>query len=184
MSPLDDPELHDPTPSDGELVTQTAVRPFPVEKVVAGVFAGVAVLMVGIAAATGFSTARSIAREIAVPGRVAGLTSRTTTVPVETGDPARRRSVEREFFYPVVEFSLPDGTAKTVQTGEGSWPPAYEVGQAITVRYDPARPAGARIESGPGALLQWAWTIVTGILGLAFGVATVLICRVFLRRTA
>ena len=158
--------------------------PFPVEKVVFGVFAGVAVLLLGIAAATGFATTRTLAREQTAEGRVVAMTPRTVTEQVETNDPHRKRSVDREYFYPVIEFDLPDGAHKRVHTAEGSWPPAYEVGEAVEVRYDPDRPTSARIASGSGAVLMWVWTIVTGALGLAFGTATVLILCVFLRRPA
>src|SRR4051812_27604656 len=92
--------------------------PVPVERVVGGVFAGVAVLMLGVAAATGLPTACALAREETVPGRVVSLTPRTVAVPVDTNDPARKRHVDREFFYPVVEFELPDGTRRTVQTAD------------------------------------------------------------------
>jgi hypothetical protein len=168
---MDEPVIDAPTPPR-----------FPVEKVVFGVFAGVAVLMLVVAAATGYATTHTLAREQTAAGRVVELTPRTVSVPVETDDPARKRYVDREYFYPVVEFDLPDGTHKRVQTAEGSWPPAYEVGQGVAVRYDPDHPTSARIESGSGAVLMWVWTIVTGVLGLAFGAATVLIHRVFLRR--
>jgi hypothetical protein len=163
-----------------DLVVDAPPPRFPVEKVVFGVFAGVAVLMLVVAAATGYATARALAREQTAAGRVVELTPRTVSVPVETDDPNRKRYVDREYFYPVVEFDLPDGTRKRVQTAEGSWPPAYEAGQAVTVRYDRENPLVARIESG--SLLHWTWTLITGGLGLAFTVATAIIYRVFIRR--
>src|SRR4051812_18551758 len=76
------------------LAAAPAPPPFPVGKVVFGVFAGVAVLMLGLAAATGFATVRTIAREQTAPGRVVGLTPRTVSVEVESGDPARKRYVD------------------------------------------------------------------------------------------
>jgi hypothetical protein len=159
------------------------VTPFPVEKVVAGVFAGVAVILLTVAVLTGVSTARHQAREVQAAGRVVDLTPRTVTVPRDTNDPDRRRGgIDREYFYPVVEFDLPDGTRKTVQTAEGSWPPAYEKGQAVTVLYDRDRPIDARIASSSGTLLRWTWTLVTGTLGVVFAAVTVLIGLVFLRR--
>lgn len=177
---LDDPDVE--VVVNEALAAVPAPPPFPVEKVVFGIFAGVAVLLLGVAAATGVSTANTIARERETPGRVVELTARTVTESVETSDPHRKRTVDREYFYPVVEFDTPDGAHKRVQTVEGSWPPAYEVGDAVTVRYDPDRPTGARIASGSGAVLMWVWTIVTGALGLAFGAAAVLVYLVFLRR--
>lgn len=156
--------------------------PFPIERVVAGVFAAVAAVLLAVAVVTGVSTGRAIAREQVAPGRVADLVARTAEVPREsTGRNGRRETVLQEFFYPVVEFELPDGTRKTVQTSEGSWPPAYEKGEAVTVRYDPDKPTRARIASSAGNLLMWVWTLITGVLGLAFAAATALIYRAFIR---
>ena len=153
--------------------------PLPLERVVAGVFAAVAALMLAIAVVTGVSTGRAIARERVAPGRVADMVARTVEVPREST--SRRETVLQEFFYPVVEFELPDGTRKTVQTSEGSWPPAYEKGEPVTVRYDPDKPTRARIASSTGNLLMWVWTLITGILSLAFAAATALIYRAFIR---
>ena len=159
------------------------VRPFPVEKVVAGVFAALAAVMLLVAALTGISTARAVAREERAPGRVVDLVARTVEVPRDTSDPDRNQGgIDREFFYPVVEFELPDGTRKTVQTDEGSWPPAYEKGEAVTVLYDRERPIDARIDTATGTMFMWAWTLITGVLGVAFAAATVLVYRVFIRR--
>jgi hypothetical protein len=163
-------------------VPEPVGRPFPVERVVFLVFAGVAVLMLAVAVITGVVAGRAQARERFAPGRVVALTGRTVEVPRESSDPdGRRGGVAREFFYPVVEFELPDGTRKSVQTAEGSWPPAYEAGEAVTVLYDPERPTDARIASTSGTLLRWTWTLVTGVLGLAFAVAAALVYRVFVR---
>jgi hypothetical protein len=154
-----------------------------VERVVAGVFAAVsAVLLLG-AALTGVGTYRSLAREVRVEGRVVDLTARTVEVPRDANDPGRNRGgIDREFFYPVVEFALPDGTRKTVQTADGSWPPAYEKGQGVSVLYDRDNPLDARIASPSGALLRWTWTLITGVLGVAFAAAAALIYRVFIRK--
>lgn len=72
------------------------------------------------------------------------------------------------YFYPVVEFSLPGGTVKRVQLSEGSWPPAYEVGEQVTVRYNPDRPIEARIQPASGDLTQWLVPLITGSLGIIF----------------
>ena len=50
------------------------------------------------------------------------------------------------FYFPVVEFPLPDGTRQTVQMDEGSSTMDYEPGQSVTVRYLPDQPEEARIE--------------------------------------
>ncbi len=76
------------------------------------------------------------------------------------------------FYYPVVAFELPDESINTVQLDTGSSPPSYEVGQQVTVMYDPAHPDQAHIKSVMGNIDRWLVTIITGILGVAFAIAT------------
>jgi hypothetical protein len=73
-----------------------------------------------------------------------------------------------------VAFALADGSRRTVQMAEGSWPPAYAVGDPVTVLYDPAKPLEARVKSTSGTASLWIWTMVTGILAVAFALATLL----------
>ncbi len=131
-----------------------------------GIFLGVAVLMLVIATITGISTARTLAREASTQGYVTSLVTRTDA---DGG----------LFYYPVVRFVLPDGSRQTVQTTAGSWPPAHKVDEAVTIAYDPEHPDQARIASLAGALNQWIVTLVTGILGVAFLLATLLAHRMF-----
>jgi hypothetical protein len=121
-------------------------------------FLGIALIMLAIALLTGFQITRSMAGETQAPGFVTGMVSRSDA----NGN---------EFFYPIVAFTLPDGSRKIVQTGVGSWPPAYAVDDAVTVVFDPERPSTARIATPAGALAQWIWTLVTGILAVAFFLA-------------
>jgi hypothetical protein len=147
------------------------------------VVAAVAATLLLVAVLTGVITSRSLAREVRAEGRVVDLTARTVEVPRDANDPDRGRGgIDREFFYPVVAFDLPDGTRKTVQTAEGSWPPAYEKGQAVSVLYDRDNPLDAQIASSSGTLLRWTWTLITGVLGLAFAAAAALIYRAFIRK--
>jgi hypothetical protein len=74
----------------------------------------------------------------------------------------------------VVEFSPAGGSPKIVQMPEGSWPPAYEIGDPVTVLYDPQQPLNARVKSTSGTVSLWIWTMVTGILAAAFIGATFL----------
>ena len=85
----------------------------------------------------------------------------------------------KDFHYPIVEFVLPDGSIKTVQLSKGSWPPAYEKGETVTVLYDSERPLDARIKSPSGTAMRWVWSIVTGILGVAFIVIILFVRGVF-----
>ena len=129
--------------------------------VVLTVFIGVAVLMCVISVLTGVSAWRKISREAEAPGKVVELVT-------------RRDEQGNEFYYPVVAFALADGSRRTVQMAEGSWPPAYEVGDAVTVRYDPGKPLEARVKSASGTAGLWIWTLVTGILAVAFLLAVLL----------
>ena len=131
-----------------------------------GIFLGVAVLMLVIATITGISTGGTLANEQRVQGHVTALVTRTDA----DGD---------LFYYPVVRFVLQDGSRRTVQTADGAWPPAYQVDEAVTVLYDPEHPDQARIASFAGALSLWIVPLVTGILGVAFLLATLLAHRMF-----
>ena len=133
---------------------------FFVEKMIVPLFLVVAVLMLVIAAIAGINTGRALAREESAPGYVVDIAVR------EDQDGS-------QYYYPVVEYYLPDKSTRTVQTSEGSWPPAHKVGDAITVLYDPEQPLSARIRSTSGTILQWALTIILGGLGLAFFAATI-----------
>jgi hypothetical protein len=46
--------------------------------------------------------------------------------------------------------------------------PSHEVGDDVTVRYDPDHPLDARIKSFGSSALMWVLPGITGILGLAF----------------
>jgi hypothetical protein len=105
-------------------------------------------------------------REIRAPGSVVD-----TIVQQEYGE----NSV---FSYPVVTFTDRDGKNHTVQVSEGSSPPEWAVGDAVTVRYDPAYPGSARIESWTSDLLLWLLPGITGIVGIGFLLAVLLVRRV------
>jgi hypothetical protein len=124
-------------------------------------FAGISALMLTIAALTGISTGRRMAEEQSVVGQVIEMTERAN-------------SEGSIFYYPVVAFDLPNGQRQRAQLGEGSWPPAYRVGDLVTVLYQPRNPLDARIDSGGGTVALWTWTIVTGSLAVAFALAAAL----------
>jgi hypothetical protein len=136
-----------------------ASEPSALSKYIFLVFLAVAVLMLTISAITAVSTGRNLSREKSAPGVVVDLVT-------------RKDSAGQEFSYPVVEFTLPNGSQKTVQLSEGYWPPAYEKGEPVTVLYDPQRPLTARIKSSSGTISRWTWSIITGVLGVAFAAAT------------
>jgi hypothetical protein len=124
-------------------------------------FAGIAALMLVIALLTGISTARRLSTERSALAQVIDMTE-------------RKSAEESIYYYPVVAFDLPGGQRQRVQLAEGSWPPAHRVGDLVTVRYQPANPLDARIDTGGGTAALWTWTIVTGALAVAFALAAAL----------
>ncbi len=128
-------------------------------RIILSVFLAVAVLMLAISAVSAINTGLALSREKSAPGHVIDLV-------------ARRDETGKEFYYPVVEFYLPDGSFTLVQISEGSWPPAYEKGQSVTILYDPDQPLHAWIQSASSSALMWILSIITGVLGVAFLIAT------------
>ncbi len=148
-----------------ELERQTARMP----KIIISIFLGIGLLLSTIAAISTVSTIRKLTAEVSAPGQVVDMTVRQS-YDSET-------KVVNEYFYPVVEFDLPDGTYKRVQLSEGSWPPEYEIGQPVTILYDPAHPLDARIKSTSSTVLLWILPGITGILGFSFLGVTLLVAR-------
>jgi hypothetical protein len=139
------------------------------ENLIMGIFTGVAVLMLLIAGISSFSAVSKISKEESAPGRVVDMTVRREYVDEED-------RVGSEYYYPVVEFTASDGRLRSVQMSEGSWPPSHEVGEQVTVRYDPEHPLEARIASAGSNLLMWILPGITGLLGIGF-LGAVLIVR-------
>ena len=146
-----------------KLERQTAGIP----KIIISIFLGIGLLLATIAAFSTVSTIRKLSRETSAPGQVVDLTVRQS-YDSET-------KVTNEYYYPVVEFNLPDGTRKQVQLSEGSWPPEYEIGQPVTILYDPAHPLDARIKSPSSTLLMWIFPGITGFVGIVFLGVTILV---------
>ncbi|MBN1454090.1 MAG: DUF3592 domain-containing protein [Anaerolineales bacterium] len=151
-----------------ELERQTAGMP----KVIISIFLGIGLLLSTIAAISTATTIRKLSREASAPGQVVDMVVRQS-YDSET-------QVVKEYFYPVVEFDLPNGTRKRIQLSEGSWPPEYEIGQPVTVLYDPAHPLDARIKSTSSLMLMWIFPGITGFIGIVFLGVTLFVSR-FLR---
>jgi hypothetical protein len=132
--------------------------------------------MLTIAAISGVITHQTLARERPAPGRVIDLVLQESVSQVERrskgssflSDRTTQEKVTESFYYPLVEFCLPDGQKKTVQLGSGSWPPAYEKGEAVTVLYDVERPINARIKSTGGTVMMWFLPMLMGGMGVLF----------------
>lgn len=144
--------------AEGEAPAEAA-KPFLLPKLIVPLFLAVALLMLGIATISGLSARRAMAREVTAPGRVVELVE-------------RRDSSGKAFYYPLVELTLADGSRQKVQLANGSFPAAYEVGDPVTVAYDPQDSSSARIQSTSSTLNMYILTIITGLMGLAFAGAT------------
>ena len=131
------------------------------EKIILGVFTGVAVLMLIIAFASSAHAILKMNGEESAPGRVVKIIERREYVDEQD------RVVE-EYYYPVVEYVSSDGRFHSVQMTEGSSAPEHEVGDEVTVLYNPERPLEARIKSFGSSALMWILPGITGILGLGF----------------
>ena len=136
-------------------------------KIIVSVFLLVALITLTIASIATVANVQRLAREQSAPGRVVDLVVRASW------DSERRTSTD--YYYPVVEFYLPGEVRQTVQLSEGSWPPAYQVGQAVTVLYNPEQPLDARIDSVSSTVLMWILPGITGVLGVAFLAAALLV---------
>jgi len=131
------------------------------EKLILGIFSGVAVLMLLIAFISSAGAILQMNREESVPGRVVEIIQRREYV-------NEQDRVVQDYYFPVVKFVSSDGRRHSVQLTEGSSSPSHEVGDDVTVLYDPNHPLDARIKSFGSSALMWVLPGITGILGLAF----------------
>lgn len=79
-------------------------------------------------------------------------------------------------YYPVFDFALPDGRVVRAVGPVGSGRPCCEVGDAVRIRYDPARPQRAAQDSFEDS---WLLTTVLGGFGTVMFLAGLLVWRVF-----
>ena len=138
------------------------------EKIILGVFTGVAILMLLIALASSASAILKMTREESAQGHVVEIIQRREYV-------NEQDRVVQDYYYPVVEYVSADGRHHTVPMSEGSSAPSHEVGDEVTVLYNPERPLDARIKSFGSYALMWILPGITGILGLAFLGAVILV---------
>lgn len=149
----------------GKLMVEQPSSGDGMTKVVLGIFLSVGALMLVIFAISAFDALRAGSREQSAEGRVIELVT-------------RRDEYGNEYFYPVVEYYLPDGSLRRVQIPQGSWPAAYQSGEIVTLRYDPQRPLEARIATA-GSADRWILPGVTGFLGVIFIVVALLVGKLF-----
>ena len=65
-------------------------------------------------------------------------------------------------YYPIIRFADKAGLEHTLYSSSGSYPPAYEVGERVSVLYDPANPKEAKVNSFTSL---WLWPLILGIMG-------------------
>ena len=140
------------------------------EKIILGVFTGVAMLMLLIAFVSSANAILKMNREESTSGRVVEIIERREYV-------NEQDRIVQDYYFPVVEFVSADGRPHTVHMTEGSSAPSHEVGDEVTVLYDPEHPLEARIQSFGSAALMWVLPGITGILGVAFLVAVIAVQR-------
>ncbi|MDX1586483.1 MAG: DUF3592 domain-containing protein [Balneolaceae bacterium] len=92
------------------------------------------------------------------------------------------RSDDSYVYYPLVEFTVPGREQSVVfRHDSGSNPPSYQVGEVVSVLYDPQNPHNAIIDGG---LFNWFATALTALMGLIFtsvGVSTFMNWRKYKR---
>ena len=141
------------------------------ERWVLGGFTAIAVIMLLVTIVSIFSNIQKILKEESVPGMVVDVVKRRELVNEEN-------DIVRDFYYPVIEFVPSDGHKRSLQVNEGSDSPFYEKGDEITVLYDPEHPLDARIKSADSNALMWVLPSITGILGIAFAGAVLVVRKV------
>jgi hypothetical protein len=65
-------------------------------------------------------------------------------------------------YYPIIRFVDKAGQEHTLYSSSGSYPPAYEVGEHVSVLYDPANPKEAKVNTFSDL---WLWPLILGIFG-------------------
>ena len=141
------------------------------ERWVLGGFTAIAAIMLLVTIFSIFSNIQKILKEESVPGMVVDVVKRRELINEEN-------DIVRDFYYPVIEFVPNDGHKRSLQVNEGSDSPFYEKGDEITVLYDPEHPLDARIKSASSNALMWVLPSITGILGIAFAGAVLVVKKV------
>ncbi len=65
-------------------------------------------------------------------------------------------------YYPIIRFADKARQDHTLYSSSGSYPPAYEVGERVSVLYDPMNPKEAKVNSFSDL---WLWPLLLGIMG-------------------
>ena len=76
-----------------------------------------------------------------------------------------RNSDNDDFYYPVFQFTTPDGTTHTVKGNHGSNPPAWKKGETASIIYPAGEPEKAVSDTFGGL---WAAGVFLSVFGLIF----------------
>ncbi|HVS82472.1 MAG TPA: DUF3592 domain-containing protein [Pyrinomonadaceae bacterium] len=125
------------------------------------VLIGIAVLISGGVAAV--KQARKSGRGVATTGTVVDLVSRVFN-PGSAG-----------VYCPVVEFTTALGQPVRFESQFGTMPASHQVGQSIAVRYDPADPQKAEVDSATANWFVPGCTIAMGLIFFVMGLVFVVI---------
>ena len=93
-----------------------------------------------------------------------------------------RKTSDGTTYYPVYSFVDVYGTEHKIYSNSGSYPPQYEVGDPISILYDPDNPKEIKMDSF-GSI--WIGTIIAGVLGAIpffIGIVFLLIVPVIINR--
>jgi hypothetical protein len=129
------------------------------------VFVPLGLLLLAWAAYKYLDTRAWLRRSVEAPGSVIEMVRVRDR---ETGDVS---------FAPLVRFQTRDGKSIEFQSSFRSNPPAYTVGQTVTVLYDPDDPNAAAVS---GVFSIWGFSIILALVGFVFvmiGIGIMLIAR-------
>lgn len=125
------------------------------------VLIGIAVLISGAVAAV--KQSRKAARGVAATGTVVDLVKRVFS------------AGSSGVYCPVVDFTTAAGQLIRFESQFGTMPATHRVGQSIAVRYDPANPQKAEVDSATANWFVPGCTIAMGLLFLVMGLIFVVI---------
>jgi Protein of unknown function (DUF3592) len=125
------------------------------------VLIGIAVLIGGVVGAV--KQSRESARRVAATGIVVDLVTRVVN-PGSAG-----------IYCPTVDFTTAAGQTVRFQSEFGTMPASHQVGQSISVRYDPNNPQTAEVDSATSRWLVPGCMIGMGVLFLGMGLVFMVI---------
>jgi hypothetical protein len=122
---------------------------------------GIAVLISGVVAVV--KQSRKAARGVAATGTVVDLVKRVFS------------AGSSGVYCPVVDFITANGQPVRFESQFGTMPASHRVGQPIAVRYDPADPQKAEVDSATANWFVPGCTVAMGLLFLVMGLLFVVI---------